>query len=65
MPNDRNDNDRNRGNESRSERESLERREYRGSDGQIHHHTKTYMKQHEGSGSRDRNDRSGGKDKHR
>ena len=32
--------------ESRSERESLKQREYRGPNGEIHHHTHTYMEQH-------------------
>lgn len=59
MPNDRNRNNDNntRTHESRSEQESLKRREYRGSDGQIHHHTRTYMEQH----GRDKSDN----DRHR
>lgn len=48
MPHDRKNGDRAH-NESRSERESLERREYRGPRGEIHHHTRTYMEQHGGS----------------
>lgn len=34
--------------EQTSESESLKEREYRGPDGEIHHHTKKYMEQHEG-----------------
>lgn len=53
MPNTRNrDNDRN---QSRSEQESLQRREYRGPNGEIHHHTRTYMEQHGGSKNNDKN----------
>lgn len=38
----------------REERESLERREYRDQNGEIHHHTRTYMEQHgkDGGGER-------------
>jgi hypothetical protein len=53
-----------------SEKESLERREYKDKQGNVHHHTKTYMHQHhEGESKRDpqhhqgeakRDDKSGG-----
>ena len=33
----------------REEEADLKRREYRGEDGEIHHHTRTYMEQHGGS----------------
>lgn len=33
---------------SREERESLERREYRDANGEVHHHTRTYQEQHKG-----------------
>ncbi|MGE0257892.1 MAG: hypothetical protein AB7H71_09570 [Alphaproteobacteria bacterium] len=33
----------------REEEVDLKRREYRGDDGQIHHHTRTYMEQHGGN----------------
>jgi hypothetical protein len=33
--------------ESRSERESLREREYKDSQGNVHHHTRTYMEQHD------------------
>lgn len=33
----------------RAEEADLKRREYRGADGEIHHHTRTYMEQHGGS----------------
>lgn len=38
--------------QSREEAADLKRREYVGADGEIHHHTRTYMEQHgkEGSG---------------
>ena len=39
----------------RGQEDDLKRREYRGEDGQIHHHTRTYMEQHGGS----HDDRSG------
>jgi len=34
------------GDQQREEEADLKRREYRGEDGQIHHHTRTYMEQH-------------------
>ena len=43
--------DRVSGDVSQGERESLEGREYRGEDGQIHHHTRASMEQHGGSGA--------------
>ena len=33
----------------REEEADLKRREYRGDDGEIHHHTRTYMEQHGGN----------------
>lgn len=42
--------------ESRCERESLKQREYRGPNGEVHHHTRTYMEQH-GDKGRNSNDR--------
>ncbi|MGD9616140.1 MAG: hypothetical protein AB7H90_11670 [Alphaproteobacteria bacterium] len=43
----------------REKEADLKRREYRGEDGQIHHHTRTYMEQHGGShDNRDRDNRS-------
>jgi hypothetical protein len=36
------------GGHDREEEADLKRREYRGEDGEIHHHTKTYMEQHQG-----------------
>lgn len=33
---------------SREEKESLERREYRDDNGEVHHHTRTYEEQHRG-----------------
>jgi hypothetical protein len=34
--------------EGRQKREDLKEREYRDEKGNIHHHTRTYMKQHQG-----------------
>lgn len=48
--------DRNRNNE----KESLERREYRDKQGNVHHHTKTYMEQHEGKSEERREGKSEG-----
>jgi hypothetical protein len=39
----------------REEEADLKRREYRGADGEIHHHTRTYMEQHGSTGGRDEN----------
>jgi hypothetical protein len=44
---------------------SLEEREYRGSDGQIHHHTNTYMEQHRDERQHGRSGRSSGESSHR
>ena len=38
----------------RVSQEDLKAREYRGADGEIHHHTHTYMEQHEGEGGSSR-----------
>lgn len=40
------------GSMDRSERESLKAREYRDENGEIHHHTNTYMEQHGKEGGR-------------
>ena len=40
----------------RSEEAELKRREYRDEKGEVHHHTRTYMEQHQG-------DRKGGSDR--
>ncbi len=34
--------------QNRSESESLKEREYRDKEGDVHHHTRTYMEQHKG-----------------
>ena len=34
--------------QDRSESESLKEREYRDKEGNVHHHTRTYMDQHKG-----------------
>ena len=45
--------------EDRAERESLKEREYRDKEGNVHHHTRTYMEQHKGE------KRGGGEDSER
>jgi hypothetical protein len=58
---DRNNNNRNRDNNGSRGSDSsggtphysLKEREYRGPDGQIHHHTNTYMEQHGRDGGKD------------
>ena len=44
------------GDENREEEQSLKEREYRDKDGNVHHHTRTYMENHgkEGGGREDR-----------
>jgi hypothetical protein len=39
------------GQQDRSEEADLKNREYRGEDGEVHHHTRTYMEQHRGEHS--------------
>ena len=46
----------------REEEADLKRREYRGEDGQIHHHTRTYMEQHGGSHDERGENRSHGRE---
>lgn len=46
------------GGETGSREYSLQEREYRGADGQIHHHTHVYMEQHGQRGSQGRSSRS-------
>jgi hypothetical protein len=42
----------------REEEADLKRREYRGADGEIHHHTRTYMEQHGDDDTRGSDNRS-------
>ena len=47
----------------RDQGDDLKRREYQGDDGEIHHHTRTYMEQHGGEGRS--GNRSHGRDNNR
>ena len=39
--------------DSNDESTDLKQREYRGSEGEVHHHTKKYMEEHQGSKKKD------------